>query len=364
MRAIDILKEVASLASYTVDGTDSQSTTNKARALRRVNLIRSYIVSKVSGKWQSQYREGWLPIVPVYSTGTVALTQGSRTVTGSGTTWTAAMVGRQFLGPDNAYYLIIARNSDTEIVLSEPYQGASVTSGGSYQIWKSDYRLYPEALSVIDFLNYGDSLQMQETFPKKARFDNPRATTNETPRSFVVLGREDASDYSTGTITGTINTNTLTGTLTSWLGNVEPGWTINIGSYYYTVRKVNSDTSITLYQKLVAAASGASYSASARNCLTIRFLKPASQQIVNYAYFAKAAPLVNDSDEDWISEMWPELIAMGTTKYDFIDKNDPIRARESALMFDNAIRDAHVADSGQFGGTIVVGLDIPDHARE
>ncbi len=364
MRAIDLLKEVAALASYSVDGTDSQSVLNKARALRRINIIRSYIVSKISGKWQSQYREGWLALVPVYGTGTVALTQGSRTVTGTGTVFTAAMVGRQFLGPDSAYYLIIARNSDTEIVLSEPYQGATVTSGGAYQIWKSDYRLNPEVLSVLDFINYGEPLQMQETFPKKARSDNPRASANESPRSFVILGREDATDYSTGTVSGTINTNTLTGTLTSWLGNIEPGWTISIGSYYYTVRKVNSDTSITLYQKLVVAPSGSTYTASGRNCMLVRFLKPASQQIVNYAYFAKVAPLVNDSDEDWISEMWPELIAMGTSKYDFIDKHDPVQAREAALMFDNAIRDAHAADSGQFGGSTVVGLDIPDHARE
>jgi hypothetical protein len=175
MRLLDIAKELARLAGYSITGTDSQSVSDKAKAVLRVNSIRADIISRFSGKWAGQYREGWLPLVPVYSTGTIAVTQGSRTVTGTGTTFTSSMIGRKFLGPDNAYYKIIGYTSSTVLLLSEPYQGATVVSDGVYQIWKDEYVLYPDVFSVIDFVNYVYPSQMSEH-------------TNKYSRALVLLG--------------------------------------------------------------------------------------------------------------------------------------------------------------------------------
>lgn len=72
-----------------------------------------------------------------YTTGTVALTNGSATVTGSGTTFTAAMVGRwiNVTSPsgDGNWYEISGFTSATVITLKKTYQGATV-SGASYTI--------------------------------------------------------------------------------------------------------------------------------------------------------------------------------------------------------------------------------------
>ena len=72
-----------------------------------------------------------------YTTGTVAVTNGSATVTGSGTTFTPAMVGRWLRVPapsgDNEWYKIIGYTSSTVITLFQTYNGTTV-SGASYTI--------------------------------------------------------------------------------------------------------------------------------------------------------------------------------------------------------------------------------------
>lgn len=75
--------------------------------------------------------------VAKYTTGTVALTNGSATVTGSGTTFTRAMVGRYFRNEDadgdGLWYKISAFVSATEITLENFYQGTT-DSSNTYQI--------------------------------------------------------------------------------------------------------------------------------------------------------------------------------------------------------------------------------------
>ena len=365
MITLDLLKEIASLGGYNITGTDAQAVANKARALRRLNQVRSDIQSRYSGRWQGAYREGWLPIVPVYGTGTVAVTQGSRTVTGTNTVWVSTMVGRKFLGPNNEYYKIAAVGGNTTLTLTEPYQGADVTSGGSYQIWKDEYPLYPEVFSVIDFVNYTDPLQMTEDFPKHGRLLSPRSTAAETPKSYMIVGRQQSNgSYSTGTVSITSGSKTLTGVATSWLGNIYPGYSLTIGAYTYNVYSVDSDTQITLYQYAVATAAGLTYSAKGSNALVVRFLYPSGQSVVNYSYYSKSYPLMSDSDEDWLAELYPHLILDGIMKYDFLDKNDPVRASQAAQLFENSVKNAQVSDQSSFAGTAVLGLDIPDHARE
>jgi len=72
-----------------------------------------------------------------YTTGTLAVTNGSTTVTGTGATFVAGMVGRwlQVAAPsgDNEWYEIAGFTSTTVLTLKNAYQGATV-SGASYTI--------------------------------------------------------------------------------------------------------------------------------------------------------------------------------------------------------------------------------------
>lgn len=72
--------------------------------------------------------------MPWYRTGTVAITAGQNTVTGTGTNFSAnGRVGDAFLGPDGRWYEVTNIASGTVLSILPAYQGATV-SGGTYAI--------------------------------------------------------------------------------------------------------------------------------------------------------------------------------------------------------------------------------------
>lgn len=68
-----------------------------------------------------------------YTTGTITLTLNSATVTGSGTTFTAAMAGRYLIPPDGMPYRILSYTSATSITLEQAYTSAT-TAGLAFKI--------------------------------------------------------------------------------------------------------------------------------------------------------------------------------------------------------------------------------------
>lgn len=91
-----------------------------------------------------------------YTTGTVSVTNGSPTVTGSGTTFTAAMVGRYLqLTADGYWYKILSYTSATVITLEKNYGGSTAT-GASYTIGEvsvlpETYQLAPVFQAVGEY---------------------------------------------------------------------------------------------------------------------------------------------------------------------------------------------------------------------
>ena len=106
-----------------------------------------------SGAISVSYRQR-IPNLSVadYTTGTVAVTNGSTTVTGSGTSWSAPMAGRWIkidqsntggASGDGIWYQISSVTNSTTIVLAKAYSGTTVTGSGTYTI--GDVSLLPEA---------------------------------------------------------------------------------------------------------------------------------------------------------------------------------------------------------------------------
>ncbi len=91
-----------------------------------------------------------------YTTGTVvSIANGGTTVVGSGTTWTADMVGRYINitqttaanGGDGFWYQIGGFTSATQITLTKPYEGTSISAGSAaYTIGQCS--VIPEAYDV------------------------------------------------------------------------------------------------------------------------------------------------------------------------------------------------------------------------
>lgn len=366
---LDLLKEAGALGNYGITASDAQSLANKARAQRRVNIVKATLVGMYGGHWDRNYRDGWIGLPVPYNTGTAVFTNGSYTVTGSGTTWTSSYNG-QLIQAGTAFYRIANVVSATSLILTQPFQGTtSAAAGITYLIWQDLNRLYPDALVIDDFLNYIDPSQMSEAWKGNLRNKYTAPGQNQTPELWSNYGTVPlTSTVSSGTVSGSANSNTLTGAGTTWLTGttpLEPGWEITIGSTIYRVRTVVSDTQVTLYQMLTAAVAAlTTYTAVGKNSIQVRFMAPTVQQIASYGYYTKDWPFINDNDTDWIAETYPHVLISGMTYMDYLDKNDTVRAREARLAWMDLVKDMHVAEHMNYTGVRTVGYNIPASARD
>lgn len=88
-----------------------------------------------------------------YKTGTVSVTNGSTTVTGSGTNFVSgAQVGEAFQGPDGELYEITTIGSSTSLTLASAY-GGSTASGQSYAIVPTQSLVADLASDVADLIS-------------------------------------------------------------------------------------------------------------------------------------------------------------------------------------------------------------------
>jgi hypothetical protein len=89
-----------------------------------------------------------------YTTGTVALTNGSANVVGSGTTFNAGMVGQQFqITGETAFYTILSFTDATHITLSTNYTGTT-GSGKTYTIytgWTEQWKDFGASYETSDY---------------------------------------------------------------------------------------------------------------------------------------------------------------------------------------------------------------------
>lgn len=88
--------------------------------------------------WTRLIVEGSLQTVAIYETGTLALTNGSTAVTGTGTTFTTAMTGRKLrvVGRNESY--TFTRTGDTTGTLDRVYEGET-NDELSYKIFQNVY---------------------------------------------------------------------------------------------------------------------------------------------------------------------------------------------------------------------------------
>ena len=251
-----------------------------------------------------QVRE-WRPFITVfddpiqvignYNTGTVDITSGSATVTGTSTVWTSAMVGRRFkVTNDDEVYIVETFTSTTSIALNRTYNGSTVDDG-NYEIlddlfsMDSDFDRNTDSPRIWYMLN--GSTQFLE-FVSDVEFINRQTWTPAIPRWARIFPDKDSSDlvqiqitpapddntlfygefiksvsrmteYVTGTATTTHNSTAVTGASTVWITNVVAGDYFRIdsdGRWSKISTTPASDTALTLSTAYPGvAASSATY---------------------------------------------------------------------------------------------------------
>jgi hypothetical protein len=122
-----------------------------------VNLARDFVKTAYRGildkhDWSALRARSEWQIPASYSTGTAGVTLNSNAVTGTGTTWTTSMVGRQFKVGNSPFYTILTAPTATSLTLDRVYAGttnatASYSISGAYVTGASDLK---SLTSVID----------------------------------------------------------------------------------------------------------------------------------------------------------------------------------------------------------------------
>lgn len=290
--------------------------------------------------WPHYLDRSHLTTADDYATGTVSVTNGNTALTFSGATLTAAMAGRKIrIGDDEAWYDILSVNTGAgTAVMKQPYQGTTDTDA-TFSIFQDEYRLDANVLKVANLRNTEDGIVMMPLSYLEFDMLNPSPDQYDDPLWFTYIGRRDET-YETGTVSSTAGSKTLTGVSTAWTGVLGLGKGSRISivdtSEVYTVKSVDSDTSITTYEAAVAAASGSTYIAHMNNIrVQVRDIPDAARNLY-YRFYRRPRPLVADYDEpDMPLEHHYALVWAGlAVAYDLTgDKEKAALARASFQRF-------------------------------
>lgn len=314
-----IRSEIASTIETMCNVTNQRTLVNRAIQMALEEVYQSHDFPYYINK------EGVIELIADYTEGTVAVTNGSTTVTGAGTTWTSAMEGRKIrFNGENAYYRIDEVSAADTIVLEHEYQGDDDTDA-TYVIFKDEYRLAPD----VD--RYKTFRQLENNIPLSSiavtNFDRryPMPNSYADPVFDILVGtRKDT--YTTGTVSASISTpGVLTGDSTSWtsvegLGRMS---TIKVGSSVYTIKSVDSDTQLTLFNPIATnIAALTSYEIHLENIVVQFYNIPIEQRLLYYRYFRMPYPLMNDVDVPDMPRGWDRVLVWGGLKYLYSLKGD------------------------------------------
>ena len=276
--------------------------------------------------------EGVIKTINDYSTGTVSITTDSATITGSGTTWTSAMVGRKIrFNGKYPYYRIKTFTSTTELILEQPVQETTDTAA-TYIIYQDEYRLDADVDKYKLIRQAQNNRILLSLHP--SRFDEayPMPKSYSDPTMEIMSGTK-LDTYSTGTLSGTVNTSVLTGSSTVWTGVEGLGRMsrIRVGNNVYTVKSVDSNTQITIYEILTASiAASTSYVIDLSNLVVQVYQIPNAQRLLYYRKFRLPTPLVHDYDLPDMLSAWHWLLVYGALSMIFIQKGDIQKSQNEA----------------------------------
>ena len=142
-------------------------------------------------------RSGVLITQPRYTTGTVTITQGSTTLTGTGTAWTTtnafgianARVGGKFtINGGVEVYEVSTVDSPTSITLVSKFIDSDVTDG-AYVYFEDEYALADDFLRPIDQQKFDEGISIDLLGRTEFRRRFPRNNIPNKPRDGTILDK-------------------------------------------------------------------------------------------------------------------------------------------------------------------------------
>ncbi len=118
-----------------------------------------------SRRWRFYQTLYSFDLTPAYTTGTIDVTEGATTVTGTDTVWTSAMEGRKIkVSGGSAVFTVDSVTSATELELDREYSGDTDTGLG-YIIWQETYNLPSDIMFLKAIRNAATSTTLEEESP-------------------------------------------------------------------------------------------------------------------------------------------------------------------------------------------------------
>ncbi len=295
---------------------DANNSTVVARIKNHINDV---CLEKWHGyAWSFRYRDYGITLSPRVTSGTMTATNGSQTITASGTPFIAGTHEGAWIrftaDTVQAWYRVASVTSTSVAIIEPAYQGTTA-SAKAYELCKTDY-LLPSELSDIASLQvtFDGAIVRPSHQLMTDRAEFPPLASGS-PSKIAVLNQSQAlSTYTTGTASGSSGAVTLTGVGTSWLTNVAPGDEIvlNNDSNIYKVYSIESNTSLTLYNKLATAAATVTYTASRQFGKVLRVWPCSDNPYVCFVKGLRSYPaLVNSSDTNEMLARYPHAVIEG-----------------------------------------------------
>ncbi len=234
------------LLDHTVDFLGANPGGDASRDARRA-IQAAYRDLANRRHWVYYYTRGRLNTVAPYSTGTVAYTDATRTVTLSGGTW-PSWAGDGVIVLNNLACQIALRSSGSDIILSRASAlGADVAAGATYTLYQDTYNLPVDCIAIDRLILVNNAFVMSYEHPADWLERQRIIHSPATPRYYTIRGSPNYAgslalslfpapddtrqfdfiyqrrprpllkdEISVGTATATNGSDTITGVGTSW----------------------------------------------------------------------------------------------------------------------------------------------------
>jgi hypothetical protein len=175
--------------------TGQTATENQAKRYINIALHDMHVGFAEGMTWAE--RDAVLRTQPEYTTGTVAATQGSTTLTGTGTAWNSnnawavtnvSAGGRLVINGSEEVYEVSSVESDTSLTMVKRFVDSTGT-GLSYTYFEDEYDLAADFLRPIDMQSFSDAAGIDLIGRTEFRRRYPRNKVTNKPRVATIQDR-------------------------------------------------------------------------------------------------------------------------------------------------------------------------------
>lgn len=269
-----------------------------------------------------------------YETGTISVTKNSRTVTGSGTTWTDSMKEGYVLLNGRDYKISEIVNS-TSLKLTSPFD-KDTASGASYKIIFPDITLNHEISAITNVWHNGSPIT-----PKHINKLSLFRTSTSLPLECAMAGGTIEDFYSVGTVAVTSGSSTVTGTGTTWTDSMEGrSFFVREFARMYTIKTVSSSTSLTLTENYDGDdGTGKSYAIDPKGTQLLTFRDtPDDNYFIDIEALIKPVKLINNNDISLIPNHVPLIRTSIWLAVADMEAKNPVRIQQARADAERTIK--------------------------